>query len=208
MSKTDNEIMRLCTLTALKYNILAMTNGNLYGIGDYIGLNINTLKTTDLSNENLHLLYSDRVWNQSGSDWYLNDILNVHTPSSFKLEGQDGTDYSSSVVASFQNVSNTDNSVHSGYYSPNNVNSVESLNNSLNLFGIPYLKWDAVALEGDDKNYWFKYQGKSMTNKIVLNPLRREVLMRKAMTLGILAGIGLVSFYGGKYLYKNIRKKI
>lgn len=69
------------------------------------------------------------------------------------------------------------------------------------LFGISFLPWTQVGLQTDDGQWYVKRTGGG--NYVAVNPLRRDVLITKLMTVLKIAGPAAALWYGGKYYMKS-----
>lgn len=70
------------------------------------------------------------------------------------------------------------------------------------LFGMSYLPWTIYSCQNVDGTYTAHHLYGEDTI-VPLNPLRREVLMRKAQTVAILAASAYAVYYGFKYLRRK-----
>lgn len=76
-----------------------------------------------------------------------------------------------------------------------------------NLFGIPYLSWDKFGILNENGNYY--YIKRDMNNQVTkLNPLRRDVLYIKFLTILKILAVFLPTYYLIKYfLFRKSKPK-
>lgn len=194
-------VKRLSLLTALKFNLLWATGGDLFGIGAYIDFQINNNHSDPNLSEEI-TLYSDKVQYNHNNNMYVDDALKPSTLSDLSIGSTPSSDLDLSVLTAFQNQSaSAETRIYSGYYSDS---SALLINKKLNLFGLPFLPWGALVLKGDDGKYYFRYYD-NVENKIEFNPLRKEILLMKLQTIAILSGVGFVGYELLKYGYRKLK---
>ena len=175
------------TVKAMYFQILWSTN-SLFGAGSMIGMDL-----ADPSNKQLLQDYSDIVIDAGHKDGY--HYIDPLYPDDPYWVGQGLTDKLAI------------NQVEDLWYflGTTDKETADKLNREYNLFGLPYLEWDKVALEDTNGDYAFSHQyGKD--GKQLFNPIRREVLMGKVKTVAILAGAGVGTYYGGKFALKKLNR--
>jgi len=74
------------------------------------------------------------------------------------------------------------------------------------LMGMSWLPWDVYGLKGTDGNYYVKHYYNNSQISITCNPMRKEVLFTKLLTLLKIFGIGFGLFALLKISYKLIEK--
>lgn len=183
------------TLHALHYNILYAT-GNLFGLGNYASI---FAISPDLADQ-----YADLV-NNNGTD-----VIDPLYPSKTVFE------FNNAPNSMLGQINAALVSIHTWQSSVISESEAEELNATLNLFGMKYLPWNAYALKDSTGSYVYMHGWsdsntdithiESANNVKMFNPLRREILMRKAQSVAILGAVGLTAYYGGKYLYKRINQ--
>jgi hypothetical protein len=73
------------------------------------------------------------------------------------------------------------------------------------IFGISFFPWSPVGLKTSDGNYIAKYR--YGLGPIAVNPMRKEVLMIKLITLAKIFGITFGTYYGVKLLWRHTMGK-
>ena len=165
---------------ALHYNVLYSTN-NLYGYGDM---------TPQLAD--------------TYADAYLDDGAVIRDIDGTELFVQNhATDEVQGIInAAISGIT----SWQKGSVS---ADEAQTRNDALALFGHSFLPWDKQVLQDGSGNWVYLHTYNNPTDfKPMFNPLRREILKDKIVTLVKLGAVGAGTWYGGKYLYRNYRSRV
>lgn len=169
------------TFHALHYNILSAT-GNIFGYGDV---------TPELATK-----YSDAWIDDSVTP---NIIRNLDGDELFVKNDTSDCPINEAIQNGLYNV----HSYGKGVFSEEEA---MAANNQLSLFGMSMLPWNRVSIQDREGNWVYLHSwGDAKAYKPMLNPLRREVLMDKVITMGKIAIAGGVVWYGGKYAMKKLK---
>jgi hypothetical protein len=178
------------TLNALYFNVLWYTQANLFGIGSIVNMTISDMDPVKA------LQLSDICWDSDHN--YMVDPVSYSTHNDAQKEPY----YSVSGI-----MANNDLNNRSGNYIIHFTDEQDYIdsNNKLNLFGL--LPWDAVVLKTDDGKYVYKtFDG--MNDKILFNPLRKEVLTRKSISILIVGASIYITYKLTKYSFNKLKKLI
>lgn len=175
------------TIGALRYNLLYASN-NLFGLGIYSTITSIQPECADK--------YSDAVLvNPSGSGQYIADIGDETVPL---WQGDPSTDVDKAIFNALYNVTSWRSSIIDD-------SQAEEMNSELNLFGMSLLPWDKYSIKNAQGQWVYIHSWVDTEHKKMLNPLRREVLMTKAMTVAKVGVVGAGLYYGSKYAYKKLK---
>lgn len=171
------------TLDAFKYNLMYMTD-NLFGLAKYLGLDV-------ASNVSSYKFLGDAYY-VDGTNWQ--DALGkVYFPlngATTAFEGELNFLYLNLAMMPFVVDAKT----------------AEAGNEAYNLFGLPFLPWDALYLQNSTGDWVGMHAWADETELFLYNPLRKEVLMRKLRSIATLGAAGALLWYGGKYVMQKYKR--
>lgn len=168
------------TWAAFKWNVITSTN-ELWGWDAKIGWDMSSNMTT-------YKWVTDVVQSADERTWYdpiRGEIFSDNDPTFTNLMINEETVFYNAV----------------GILTTTDAATAAAANEKFNLFGLPYLPWNAVYLPDSSGTWTGMQRYDDNTLMRVYNPLRREVLMRKARSLVTLAAAGTLLFLGGRYAY-------
>jgi hypothetical protein len=175
------------TVGALRYNLLYSTN-NLFGVGNIVPF----LKIAPECADR----YADCVVVTDGSTQNVVDIADEKTVL-FAYDTPSGD-----VESAIRTALYTINTYQAKIITEDEAN---EMNKELNLFGLSMLPWNKKAIMNADGQYVCIQKWVDDGYRKMLNPLRREVLMDKVMTVAKIGIVGAGAYYGGKYAYKKLK---
>lgn len=176
----------MTTIYALYFNTLWYSQADLFGIGSIVDM---TIKDMDPIKS---LQLSDICWDAKHD--YMVDAVNYNVHNDMDTEPY----HSINNIMATNNLHGTANNIIQFTDKDDYLKS----NKKYNLFGI--LPWDADVLATNDGKYVCKItDGTNIRQQF--NPLRREVLMRKSISVLVIGVSIVVTYKMSKYGYHKLK---